>query len=471
MKRLFLNFVWINLFLTASALLSAQVNPGFENWTRTVYYQEPVGYLTFNFQSYFLTGTTNASKVPGASGSAMRLETIASGIDTIAGFATNARGNIFSGGQAFSGQPDSVRITCRYSMAGSDSTSFFFIFKAFSVPMINVFNIGGSSPGTGFVTITKPLNLFIPADSLIVLMSSSNLTANPVVGSWIEIDKIEFIGASTDTLINYEFEDWFDVATEEADGWYSINLLSAITGGPNAPMPVKKTTDASEGQLACEMTALEIDIFGNKTVLGAVSNAPIFFGAGTGGVPFTQKPVKFKFDYKYAPAGIDTAYAMISFSDASGDSINGATVMLMASQNYQTYTVDIDWTGKPAPDSMLIAFSASRVDGNGTIGSKLTVDNIVLDYSTGIETPVPGMGGGISLYPNPAGDQLFFRLDENVRGNGTLRIYDMIGRIVAERVLNGEEVIGLNVARLSAGQYLYEWQIDGKVISGKFAKN
>jgi len=78
---------------------------------------------------------------------------------------------------------------------------------------------------------------------------------------------------------------------------------------------------------------------------------------------------------------------------------------------------------------------------------------------------------GISLYPNPAGDQLFFRLDENVRCNGTLRIYDMIGRIVAERVLHGEEVIGLNVARLSAGQYLYEWQIDGKVISGKFAKN
>jgi len=469
MKRFFLQFALLNLFIMAWAILPAQVNPSFENWTRTVYYQEPVGYITFNFQSYFLTGAPNATKVPGVNGSAMRLETVTRASDTIAGYATNALGNIFSGGQAFSGQPDSVRITCRYSMTGNDSASFFFIFKAFSVPMINIINIGGSS--SGFVTITKPLNLFLPADSLVTVIGSSNLLSNPVAGSWIEIDKIEFLGDNTDTLINYEFEDWFDVASEEADGWFSVNLLGAITGGANPPVPVKKTADASEGQLACEMTALELDLFGQKTVMGAIANSPVYFGGAAGGVPFTQKPTKFKFDYKYAPAGIDTAYAIISFTDSNGDVINGGTAILMTSQNYQTYTLDIDWTGKPAPDSMLIAFSATRTDGNGNIGSKLTVDNIVLDYSTGIETQVPGMSDGISLYPNPAGDQLYFKLDESARGKGTLRIYDMNGRLVAERTLSGEEVIGLNVARLTAGQYLYKWEKDGQVISGKFAKN
>ena len=469
MKRLFLNFVILNLFFMVSALLPAQVNPSFENWTKTVYYQEPVGYLTFNFQSYFLTGTPNASKVPGVSGSAMRLETVVSGQDTIAGFATNARGNIFAGGQAYSGQPDSIRITCRYSMVGNDSATFFLIFKAFSVPMINIINIGGSS--SNFVTITRPLNLFIAADSLIMVASSSNLLSNAVAGSWIEIDKIEFVGANVDTLVNYDFNDWFDVASEEPDGWFSINLLGAITGGVNPPVPVKKSTDASDGQLACELTALELDIFGSKTVMAVVANSPIFFGGGNGGVPFTQKPTKFKFDYKYAPVGNDTAFGMISFGDANGDSINGGGVPLFASAGYQTAELDIDWTGKPAPDSMLVAFSASSLDGNGTIGSKLTVDHIVLEYSTGIETPVPGFGNGISLYPNPAGDVLYFKLDDELRGEASLRIYDMIGRIVAERSLNGEDLIALDISRLSAGQYLYELRKEGKVVSGKFAKN
>ncbi len=468
MKRLLLKFSILSALLTLPFIGSAQSNMSFETWTETIFYQEPVGYTTFNVQTYFATGQPNVTKVQGNSGSAMRMETVIVGNDTVAGFATSSKGGFLSGGVPFNGKPDSVRITCRYSMVANDSASVIFIFKSFGVPQINIFNLGGNEPA--FTEKTFPLSLFFPADSVITVMASSNITSDPVAGSWIEIDKIEFIGASTDTIENYDFNRWFDVKTEEPDGWYSVNLIGAVTGGKNPPKPIQKTSDATDGQLACKITSLELNFFSFLDTMGAIANAPIFFGGNQSGVPFMAKPSKMKFDYKYQPVGNDSAGAMIRFADSNGDSIAGGLILLPAASTFTKGSIEIDWTGKDAPDSMLIAFSATGLD-HPMIGSVLILDNIVLEYSTGIEAPAPGFGNGISLYPNPAGDVLYFQLDEALQGEATLRIYDMIGRVLAERKLNGESLVNLNLTQLQSGQYLYELRKGDEVFSGKFAKH
>jgi len=468
MKRHVLKIGILSLFLTLPFIGMAQTNPSFEDWTENTFYQEPVGYATFNAQTYFATGQPNVTKVQGNSGAAMRLETVAVGNDTIMGFASSARGGFFSGGAPFKGKPDSVRITCRYSTAGMDSASIIFIFKALGVPQINIITVAGNEPA--FTELTYPLNIFFPSDTLIAVMTSSNISSDPVAGSWIEIDKIEFLVAQTDTMVNGDFNRWFDVKTEEPDGWYTVNLLGAVTGGPHPPKPVQKTNDATDGNLACKIISTELDIFGFKDTVGALANAPIFFDGGMGGVPFTAKPTKMKFDYKYEPMGNDSAGAMIRFADSNGDSIAGGLVLFPAAATYTEGSIDIDWTGKDAPDSMLIAFSATGLD-HPIPGSVFIIDHIVFEYSTGIEAPAPGFGNGISLYPNPAGDVLHFQLDEALQGEATLRIFDMIGRVVAERNLNGESRIDLNLTQLQSGQYLYELRKGDEVFSGKFAKH
>ena len=51
-----------------------ELNFNFERWQEFYLYDEPKGYETYNFQSYFVTFAPNVTKIPGPIGSAIRLE-------------------------------------------------------------------------------------------------------------------------------------------------------------------------------------------------------------------------------------------------------------------------------------------------------------------------------------------------------------------------------------------------------------
>jgi hypothetical protein len=80
---------------------------------------------------------------------------------------------------------------------------------------------------------------------------------------------------------------------------------------------------------------------------------------------------------------------------------------------------------------------------------------------------------GLKLYPNPAQAELNFDVNLNKSGNLSLRILDMMGRIVLvqnEGMTNaGNKKITINTGALSDGMYIYQVLVDAETTTGRFS--
>ena len=92
------------------------------------------------------------------------------------------------------------------------------------------------------------------------------------------------------------------------------------------------------------------------------------------------------------------------------------------------------------------------------------------------DNPVSGQQPGVSVYPNPAGGMVDFRLSVTDGQNVTLKIYDLRGRVVAvvldKSLSAGEYLVPFDVSGLEAGIYFYRLAGDGwqPSASGKMVK-
>ena len=53
------------------------------------------------------------------------------------------------------------------------------------------------------------------------------------------------------------------------------------------------------------------------------------------------------------------------------------------------------------------------------------------------------------MYPNPANDQVIV----NIRGFETLKLFDLRGRVVLEKEVNGAGLVGIDTGGLASGIY------------------
>jgi Secretion system C-terminal sorting domain len=465
-------YLLLTFLLTSLVCLQAQVtNLGFENWSNNLIFSDPEGYTTSNLQSFF-AGIPNVTKVTGKTGSAVRLETVSNGIDTIVGMATNADLGIFgiSGGIPYTGQPDSVSMYIRSDIKAGDTANLMIIFKKNGTPFFipqNFLSITGTQ--NSFTQMTFPLSVPIQPDSVMIIISSSNLFSNLIYpGSWIEIDDIQMQG-TTEQIPNNEFEKWDDIEFEDPDGWVSTNILQILSG---LPLAVKKGAPRT-GNASLSVETVEFNIFGTPDSLGyAVIGSDLFT---QGGVAFTGKPEKFTFYYQYNPVGNDSASVglrLIKWNGGTGqsDSLTGGVLKLPAASAWTKAEMNMDWTGKPDPDSIWIAFIAGNVDANTMpLGSKLLVDDLMLDYPVGISTPLPD--NFISLYPNPAGNYIYFEIAKNEVFTGSLSIMNIIGQTMDKINISesDQNLVRIDLSKYENGTYLFELKSDdGSVKTGKF---
>ncbi|KAB1063234.1 T9SS type A sorting domain-containing protein [Salibacter halophilus] len=73
----------------------------------------------------------------------------------------------------------------------------------------------------------------------------------------------------------------------------------------------------------------------------------------------------------------------------------------------------------------------------------------------------------VSIYPNPAVDQLTIELPNDVQGE--VEIYDMLGSMVRTDRLNSARNV-IDMSELSAGQYIYRIKTDNTTLNGKVMK-
>ena len=64
---------------------------------------------------------------------------------------------------------------------------------------------------------------------------------------------------------------------------------------------------------------------------------------------------------------------------------------------------------------------------------------------------------GLQLYPNPTDDRITVVLPD--RSEGTLRLFDVTGRVVMERKVNSTRgAEDLQLGALSSGSYVVDWR-------------
>ncbi|GAB4132053.1 MAG: hypothetical protein Fur0041_03030 [Bacteroidia bacterium] len=268
---------------------------------------------------------------------------------------------------------------------------------------------------------------------------------------------------SAQQLPNNSFENWGSAPYYEPTGWFTFNFATASYPSYGAI----KDTDAYDGLYSLKLRSDHFDLtpFGWPIVdtmayaaIGSISQSgPIY------GVPFTGRPVKLTFYYKYTPGtpqgnDVDTARVYVRFGNNGNTIGDGEKKIYGAAVNTWTYgEITINWTSASNPDTCKvelassltgILFSTDDINTN-LIGNELKIDKLEFIYqTTSIEDNKTK--AAVSVYPNPSSDVINV---QNVSSNASYVICDALGNTVAK----GQFSTGcINVSALAQGMYFLQ---------------
>lgn len=427
-----LHFAGIIAGVLLTALVYSQIpNAGFESWTYQSLFEHPNAYLTTALQTYFNGVSPNVTKVDGASGYGVRLETVDAEQGPIFGglFLGMPGPGGLQGGTPFSSTPDSFALRLRYDIQPGDNATIVLFFKKAGVPIFfPTWTVSGNLED--FTRFSFPLNSFpFAPDSLAMAIFSGNLSQ---VGSWIEIDEMEMIN-SADQLPNSSFEFWTDEGSQEADAWWSTNAFNLFFGESPKVTP---SFDCHSGTHAVRIETFRVDLGGGDNTYGYVLlNAHIGDGGPVGGVPYTLSTLNPEISgfYKYAPVGSDSAlvYAQFSKYNTSTHETDSVGTFFFFLPLAPTYT---PFAFQPAlsilPDTVLIGFAASDVRPgapHAQTGSVLYVDDVKVSDPVAVIELMPEEA--FRVYPNPSAGEVW--LDFGDQEVLSVQVYDLNGRLVA----------------------------------------
>lgn len=235
---------------------------------------------------------------------------------------------------------------------------------------------------------------------------------------------------------------------------------------------VSKTTDAHYGQYAAIVQTGYVSVpgllsYGRFERIGQIN---YFYGW-----PFTARPDTLKFWYKFFPAGNDTGLAAIFLSKWNGSPVMIGSGQMPIFNNTTPYTlaeIPIDYSSSETPDTIIISFISS-FNNDPTIGTMLFIDDISLDYPTGVKEVTSNVPETFFLtaYPNPFNPSTKIIWQAPVGCWQTLKIYDVLGNEIATLVDEykpaGSYEVEFNASSLPSGVYFYQLRTDSFVETKK----
>lgn len=438
------------------------VNSGFETWNTKFYYDDLAIFSSTNPQAYLVGAPIpvkkSMDKVSGQLG--LTLETVSTQNDTIPGMLFLGRpGNMsLSGGFPFPGHPDSISVYAKYDLKPNDTASIIIFYKR-SGAMIGLSRLQFTGKQSIFKKFRAANFWFNPnnADSIAVIMSSSNLDGTKHPGSSITLDSLNLFNAdhSSYAFPNYDFENWFKIQSEEPEGWNSFNYLN--TSNPMAT----KSTDRQSGSYALKIKNVETP-FGH--IMGFISNGRLLGGDNPeGGMRVNQNPSKVSGYYKYSPVGPDTAIGGLFLYryDATLKKnvlLEDTLIKFAPASAYTYFEIPLKYDKKPLADTLNISFASTNPDDSTTkagLGSTLLIDNLNIEYKTNAYKNLAEKTA-VSLSPNPFNTSAnLFVANASSGSKLEFKLLDMEGKMV-ERfpILNEHTVIQRN--GLARGVYMYQ---------------
>jgi hypothetical protein len=268
------------------------------------------------------------------------------------------------------------------------------------------------------------------------------------------------------------FNNWTPNSTnvyfEPTGGWWtSLNSLATLGG----PVTLSQTTDAHSGEFAALM---ETKLWGDLLLAGLLVSGNFILEEPfiQNGQPFTDSPSKFKGWYKYTPVSGDSAGVaaiLTRYNTGAGQQDTIAIARRAIEENVQTYTefeIAFDYliTGVE-PDTLIIVFTSSGDGGNfnGEVGSTFIVDDISLEYTTGLlESLLPEID--VKAYPTPAADHVTFTFDTPRPEKLLCEVYTLDGRFIQSFSPNNKEHL-MDVSSLPRGKYILQVFEDNSLVS------
>ena len=435
-----LNLILAFLLVVAFAFnINAQQIPngGFENWLTKVI-NDPDGFSTSN--TMVSSDEGNVTKVTDAyHGSfAAKLETVLSGNETVNGMLIigNLSDQGISGGLPYSGTPDSISGYVKYDVQPGDEAYFIVAFKKdgnlMGQPLITTFT--GSQADYMRFSMPTYLSELNPPDTLVAVITSSNMDPPQIVGSTLTIDSVSFIN-SPEEFPNGDFENWTEINTgENPESWSSFNNFYAY----GIPEMSFKTTDAHLGDYALRiitLTAIVNPPFGTGA-LDTLSGY-VFLGEpnmDNSGIPYTDLPISMEAYVKGTIVAGSEAYIMASISkwnttNQERDEIASAMYHTANSiTDYTQITIPFNYNSPDIPDTLEIRIMAGNVGPGGVImpGNEFFVDDISFTLPVAIND-INMDKSSISVFPNPTYDKITVSSLEKVN---TIEIYNVLGEKV-----------------------------------------
>lgn len=80
------------------------------------------------------------------------------------------------------------------------------------------------------------------------------------------------------------------------------------------------------------------------------------------------------------------------------------------------------------------------------------------------------IGSNFNLYPNPTNSILSITFKNEIP-NGTLEVYDMLGKKTLSQALDSNQLTSIDISKLNSGLYLIKISYDGKSETKQFLKN
>jgi hypothetical protein len=283
---------------------------------------------------------------------------------------------------------------------------------------------------------------------------------------------------SAQTIPNSGMETWINHGQyDDPQFWDTPN--QEICFFPFYTKVVTKNTSHQSGSFSAKLETQLIPVI-NITVPGVITLGTLSIDiiAGTyainGGVPVSDMPTHLKGFYKFQPKGGDSCAIGISltkWANGSRDSIGiGYFSTHDTVASWTPFSAWIDYSTVTVPDTMnIIAISSAMY--TPTAGTILYVDDLYLDYTTGMSEEDPGQG--IEIYQDRELHELLVFYNFPASRQTSLRLYNMVGKKVLEiptRPMDKERV-KFNYADINPGLYILEIIHNNKRFCKKFILN
>ena len=460
------------IFFSSLQFLNAQTIPSgnMENWSTYQLYDSPPPYQTTNLQSFILGGDYGVTQVAGVTGSAVRLETVELDDELVAGLLLQGDIENGGGGSPITMTPDSVRVSLRYDIPLGDSAIIALIFSnSGTVNGITQHIITGTQNAFEQITFDVPPILGIP-DS-VQFLAFSSYPDEPVLGGFLEIDDLILTG-TPDELPNHNFEIWEAAEYEELDNFSSFNPFQALFD--LEPMATQ-TSDAHAGNSAVRIENVEIIDFdnGGLDTIGFIFSGDFFSDYSAFGLDATPQWISGW--YKYAPVDNDSATIFLSFTkynSAIGESevVAEFGFLLGESSTYIPFSFPLSFN--ETPDSFDIGIASGDVESNDDyipLGSVLYLDELSFDFVQGIKVPI--FSDALEVYPNPASDFVFIKVDKKLGAPKSIQLTDAMGRVIqfsdVENLEYGVDLLRIDMQNYPTGMYCYKIETAESAYAGK----